>query len=161
MHRIDDTRVMVCSRLAEQPAAVLPPGHRVERVGHAAFAQQVGHLRGSPLAQRQAHAERLEHAPVPFQGFVMKDADGNVAACGQFALEADLAGLYDVFTAPSHRGRGLARLLCLQMLRWAEEQGARSGYLQVEADNLAARRVYQGIGFADAYAYHYRSPESG
>ncbi len=33
-----------------------------------------------------------------------------VLACGQFALEGDLVGLYDVFTAPAARGSGLATL---------------------------------------------------
>jgi ribosomal protein S18 acetylase RimI-like enzyme len=36
--------------------------------------------------------------------------------------------------------------------------GARLAYLQVEASNAPARRVYERLGFADAYAYHYRSP---
>lgn len=44
------------------------------------------------------------------------------------------------------------------MLRSATAQGVRTAYLQVEASNAAARRIYQGLGFADAYAYHYRSP---
>ena len=72
-------------------------------------------LRGSPLAQRQAHAQRLVNAPVPFVGCVLK-RDGEVLACGQFAIEGDLVGLYDVFTAPAARGQGLARLLCSQLL---------------------------------------------
>jgi GNAT superfamily N-acetyltransferase len=160
MHRIDDTRVMVCPSLAQLPPVALPPEFRIDRVGHAAFAQFVGQLRGSPLAQRQAHAERLEHAPVPFQAFVVKDGSGAVIACGQFALEAELAGLYDVLTAAGHRGRGVARALCTHMLSWAAQRGARVGYLQVEGDNHAARHVYQRVGFSEAYAYHYRSPES-
>ena len=42
----------------------------------------------------------------------------------------------------------------------ARDEGARHAYLQVEADNHAARSVYQRLGFADAYAYHYRlAPE--
>ncbi|MBS0444900.1 MAG: GNAT family N-acetyltransferase [Proteobacteria bacterium] len=161
MERIDDTRVMVCATLDGLPPARLPPGCRLERVGHHAFAQAVGQLRGSPLVQRQAHAERLEHAPVPFQGWIVKDEDAIVIACGQMALEAELVGVYDVYTAVSHRGRGIARGLCLHLLHSAREQGGRVGYLQVEGDNHPARKVYQGIGFADAYAYHYRGADGG
>ena len=83
---------------------------------------------------------------------------GESVAGGQVAIEADLVGLYDVFTAESARGRGLARTLCGRMLRSAASEGVRTAYLQVEASNAAARRVYRGLGFADAYAYHYRSP---
>jgi predicted GNAT family acetyltransferase len=31
--------------------------------------------------------------------------------------------------------------------------------LQVDSDNASARRVYQQLGFADGYAYHYRSSD--
>lgn len=160
MQRIDDTRVMVCPALDALTPEPLPGDCRIERVGHTAFAQAVGQLRESPLRQRQAHAERLEHAPVGFQGMVVKDGDGNVVACGQYAMEAELVGLYDVFTAPAARGRGLARQLCVQLLCIARELGARVAYLQVEGDNVPARRVYHRIGFADAYAYHYRSADA-
>lgn len=70
--------------------------------------------------------------------------------------EGDLVGLFDVFTAPHARTRGWARALCRSMLQQAHADGARSAYLQVEADNGAARAVYHRLGFADAYGYHYR-----
>jgi ribosomal protein S18 acetylase RimI-like enzyme len=43
------------------------------------------------------------------------------------------------------------------MLAHAREHGARHAYLQVEGDNRPARAVYHRLGFADAYAYHYRA----
>lgn len=157
--RIDDTRVMLLPSLEALKAAALHPGYRLEPVGPARFAQTVGQLRGSPMAQRQAHAQRLELAPVPFQGVVLRDAAGVVLACGQYAMEAELVGLYDVFTATAERNRGLAAALCTQLLVQARAGGARVAYLQVEGDNAAARRVYHRLGFADAYAYHYRTDD--
>jgi ribosomal protein S18 acetylase RimI-like enzyme len=157
MPRIDDTRVMVCRSPAELGAGALPAGLSVHAVGHEPFAQAVGQLRGSSLAQRQAHGQRLGLSPVPFEGFVVKrDKDARLLACAQFALEADLVGLYDVFTAPEARGQGLAQALCRQLLARACELGARVAYLQVESDNEPARATYRKLGFADAYAYHYR-----
>ncbi len=85
-------------------------------------------------------------------------AGAQVLACGQSAAEADLVGLYDVFTHPQARGRGLAAWLCSRLLAQAHAAGARVAYLQVDADNHAARAAYRRLGFADAYAYHYRSP---
>ncbi|MGY4831564.1 GNAT family N-acetyltransferase [Sphaerotilaceae bacterium SBD11-9] len=158
LHRIDDTRVMVLDRLAELAPAKLPAGWSLHGIGLEAFAQRVGALRGSPISQRQAHAERLLHAPVPFTAFELR-SQGEVLACGQYAIESDLVGLYDVFTAPASRGRGCARQLCEQMLVHAREHGARHAYLQVDADNLPARAVYHRLGFADGYAYHYRTTE--
>ncbi|CAN5791881.1 GNAT family N-acetyltransferase [soil metagenome] len=163
MARIDDTRVMVLESLEfvsnAAPAAALPVGYRVEAIGPAAFAQLVGELRESPQAQRDAQAERLTQSPVPFQAFQVVAAEGTAVACGQFAIEAELVGLYDVFTTPAERGRGLARALCIRMLVAACERGARVAYLQVESDNHPARKIYHGLGFSDAYAYHYRTFE--
>lgn len=156
-HRQDDTRVMValpCPAAAEP----LPAGLTWQPLGADAYAEVVGALRGSPVAQRLAHAQRLAWSPVPYQGWALS-ADGQVLACGQSAAEADLVGLYDVFTHPQARGRGLSRLLCGRLLAQAHAAGARVAYLQVDADNHAARAVYHRLGFADAYAYHYRSPQ--
>lgn len=157
--RQDDTRVMVADGAAGTlPEPTLPRGWRLERLGHHAFADLVGGFRGSTIAERRAHGERLAQSPVPFQACALIGQQGAAMACGQFAMEAELVGLYDVYTAEPFRGRGLARCLCLEMLRAAAAQNARVAYLQVEADNAPARRVYRSLGFEDAYAYHYRTP---
>ena len=161
----DDTRVMALADLSCLPGAAsapAPAGCSWQQLGSAAFAQAAGRLRGSPLAQQQAHAERLALSPVPFQAMALRrDADGELLACGQFAIEQRLAGLYDIIVAPSERGRGIGRALCMALLEQAQAQaaGAQVAYLQVEADNHAARALYRGLGFADAYAYHYRGTQ--
>lgn len=156
--RLDDTRVMVTTTPPKQ-ASPLPPGLQLSRLAPEDFAEVVGGLRGSPAGQRQAQAQRLRVSPVPYQGWVLRRADdGQVQACAQLATEADMVGLYDVFTAPEVRGQGLARLLCGHLLAQAVAAGARTAYLQVEADNAAARAIYHRLGFADAFAYHYRTP---
>lgn len=160
-HTLDDTRVMVAPRCPEQ-AEALPAGTVLEPVDPARYAEAVGVLRGSPPAQRVAHAERLALSPVPYRGCLLRESDsGALLACGQTATEAELVGLYDVFVAPAARGRGLARRLCATLLARAHAAGARVAYLQVEADNAPARTAYRHLGFVDAYAYHYRTPEAG
>ncbi len=157
LHRFDDTRVMALADLSPLARGVaLPPGAEVHATGLEAFAQRVGSLRGSPLSQRQAHGQRLQNSPVPFHA-VELHVDSELVACGQFAIEGTLVGLYDVFTAPNARGRGFAGALCRHMLQQAHTRGGNHAYLQVEGDNHAARAVYQRLGFADAYAYHYRT----
>jgi ribosomal protein S18 acetylase RimI-like enzyme len=158
LHVLEDTRVMVNGDLTALAPEALPAGIGMHRVGHAAFAQIVGQLRGSPLSQQQAHAQRLELSPVPFEAWVLRRAgESAVLACGQTAAEADMVGLYDIFTANSARNNGWARILCSQLLERARQRGSRIGYLQVDASNLAARSVYRRLGFNDAYAYHYRT----
>ena len=156
LRRFDDTRVMVLPTLSALEPPTLESHQSVRSIGLETFAQHVGALRGSPLAQRQAHAQRLVNSPVPFFACEMR-IHGEVAVCGQFALEGDLVGLYDVFTAPEARCRGLARTLCQSMLTEARGRGAGYAYLQVESDNIAARAVYFRLGFADGYGYHYRT----
>lgn len=154
--RLDDTRVMLLTELC----AIDAPAWQPRALAPQAYAEIVGALRGSPPAQIAAHARRLLASPVPYQGYAIEQ-DGAILACGQAAIEADLVGLYDVFTAPAARGQGLGGGLCRWLLARAVEQGARHAYLQVEADNAAARAIYQRLGFADAYAYHYLTPATG
>jgi ribosomal protein S18 acetylase RimI-like enzyme len=154
-HSFDDTRVMVLPDLNALGASP-PGGGTLQPVPGERFAHAVGALRGSPIAQREAHAERLRSARVPHRGFLVQ-RDGETLACGQYVIESGIVGLYDVFTTPRERGRGIGRELCNALLVRARDEGAHSAYLQVDAGNDAARAVYRRLGFADAYAYHYRA----
>ena len=129
-----------------------------QRLDAQAYAAAVGALRSSPADQQAAHAERLRQSPVPYHGHALLREDGQVVACGQFAREGELVGLYDVFTHASARGQGLAGQLCERLLSLAATEGAKVGYLQVEADNEAALAVYRRLGFVHGYSYHYRQP---
>jgi ribosomal protein S18 acetylase RimI-like enzyme len=160
LQAFEDTRVMVLADLTAAAPPKLAAGMTVRAIALEPFAQRLGALRGSPIAQRQAHAERLARAPVPFFAFELCAA-GDVVGCGQFALEEDLVGLYDIFTDPAARGRGHARVLCAHLLAQARERGAKHGYLQVDAANAPARAVYRNLGFTDGYAYHYRARTPG
>ncbi|MED5621009.1 GNAT family N-acetyltransferase [Ideonella sp. BN130291] len=153
---LDDTRVMVLESINGLGGGTLPPGCRLQAATAPAFAEWVGAQRGSPQAQRAAHAERLLNSPVPYRGFLLMRHDEPVAG-GQFAIEGEVAGLYDVFTAPEARGHGLASALCQAVLAQAASAGARIGYLQVEQDNAPARAIYRRLGFRDAYSYFYRT----
>jgi GNAT superfamily N-acetyltransferase len=162
MERIDDTRVMVAS-MAELSdvtgdTAIAASDVRFQPAAATVFAEWIGSQRGSSSAERIAHAERLCDAPVRYHGVLVVDPSGATVAGGQVAVEDEFAGLYDIFTVASARNRGLARTLCRHLLAYAAAQGAGKAYLQVEASNESARRVYRRLGFEDAYAYHYRSP---
>lgn len=154
---VDDTRVMVLPDLPDFGPVRLPPRCKINWVGSGSFAMQVGELRGTPLAQRQAHAQRLELSPVPYAALTIT-RDSKLLVCGQFALENDLVGLYDIFTAEPARGHGFAQALCKLLLAEARQRGARHAYLQVENGNAPAQAAYLKLGFTDGYAYHYRHP---
>lgn len=131
----------------------------LEQVDIERFARCVGAMRGSSVAQIGAHAARLRASPLGGATIRRLLLDGDVPlVAGQAVVEHELAGLYDIVTAPAARGRGLAAALCRQLLADAAVAGARTAYLQVGADNAAARRLYARLGFTDRYSYWYRRP---
>jgi N-acetylglutamate synthase len=62
-------------------------------------------------------------------------------------------GLSAVHVMEEARGRGLARALCASLLSWAAGRAATRAYVQVLADNVAATRFYESMGFG----MHHRS----
>lgn len=170
LQRFDPTQVLVADLAAlaaldaldaldgRDGSASLPKGLALSPLSPSVFAGLVGGLRGSSATRQSAHAQRLAASPVPYRAFALLE-DGEVLACAQYAREAEFVGLYDVFTAPKARNRGLARALCSTLLARAAAEGARTAYLQVDAGNAAAIAVYRRLGFVDGYAYHYRAAE--
>jgi GNAT superfamily N-acetyltransferase len=161
MERIDDTRVMVTAMPVRAGASHAPARAadiRFEAADAATFARWIGAERGSSAVECRAQAERLRDAPVPHCAVLVVDPNGAAIAGGQVAVEGDLAGLYDIATTPAARNRGIAEALCRHLLAIAAGLGASTAYLQVDAGNDPARRVYRRLGFEDAYAYHYRTP---
>lgn len=72
--------------------------------------------------------------------------------------EGDAAGIFNLATRPSERGRGHGRRAVLTALKWARGRGARQAWLQVEAGNTAGVNLYRSLGFDAIYSYHYRRP---
>lgn len=158
LQRFDNTLVLVADLAAMDLEAALPADARLDPVTGVEYAAIVGALRGSPPEQQRAHAERLAASPVPYRGWVLR-RQGEVLACGQSAREGELVGLYDIYTAPAARNQGLSRALCTALLSRAASEGARTAYLQVDADNGAALSVYRRLGFVTGYTYHYRTAD--
>lgn len=115
----------------------------------------VGELRGSPVEHRQAHLARLEGMQLPLRAVAVERA-GRVLATGLTIVEDDCAGLFDIVTHPEARRQGLARAVVAGLLRASRELGARHAYLQVDAANEPARRLYRQFGFEERYQYWYR-----
>jgi len=98
--------------------------------------------------------EALARAPRP-RAFGCIVRDGAPAAIGACAAEAPWAGVFAMRTLPEYRRLGLARRILTALLATARAAGARTAWLQVEAANRGAVRLYEGMGFAPAYRYRY------
>ena len=73
----------------------------------------------------------------------------------------DLAGLLDVAVHRTERQRGVGRDLVKTALRYTAHKGAKTAWVQVEADNAAGLSLYRSLGFNEAYRYVYRAPPGG
>ncbi len=90
------------------------------------------------------------------QAVAIVDAGQNLIASGVARTCGLHVGLFNIYTAPHYRGKGCGQAITTALLQWAQHQGARTAFLQAEADNAAAIRIYQRLGFAAVYGYHYR-----
>ena len=78
-----------------------------------------------------------------------------IICCGRGVVAAGRLGVFDVATDPGRRRQGLATLLVAGLMDWGRIQGATEAYLQVEADNKEAMRLYRRLGFSELYRYGY------
>lgn len=91
-------------------------------------------------------------------GLFVVDRDDDPLTTLVCVQDGPIAGLFEVATTEAERGMGHGRRAILSALRWARMAGARKGWLQVEADNQVAIRLYRKLGFHEVYRYRYRRP---
>lgn len=115
-------------------------------------------VRFTKLSPRQATtlAAIIDHQTSPAHFATVYDA-GEPVACGLAVLEDDWAGLFDIVTREDRRRRGYGSKVVAHLLGWARRRGATRAYLQVMLHNSLARRLYERLGFREAYPYWYRA----
>jgi ribosomal protein S18 acetylase RimI-like enzyme len=82
-------------------------------------------------------------------GFVAMDGDMACGIAGSFLDEKDATRvqLLAMWTAPTHRQRGVGRQLVNDVLNWARGRNARILQLMVTSNNETAMRFYERLGF--------------
>lgn len=73
--------------------------------------------------------------------------DGEMLACLIIQSVLDHADVLSIVTAPSHRGRGLARGLMQMAEATLYSIGVREMFLEVRPSNRAARGLYDALGY--------------
>lgn len=84
--------------------------------------------------------------------WTVRDAQGEVVGCGALKrMDGDEAELKSMFTAESHRGRGVARAMLDHALDAARRSGVRRVLLETGtmAGYAAARALYRKSGFVE------------
>ena len=83
-------------------------------------------------------------------GFLAMDKDTACGIAGSFLDQNDpiRAHLISMWTAPTHRQRGIGRSLVNEVLNWARGRNARILQLMVTGNNEPAICFYERLGFA-------------
>ena len=82
-------------------------------------------------------------------GFLAMDGEAGCGIVGSFLDQNDptRAHLISMWTAPTHRQRGIGRLLVKEVLNWAHLRNAGTLLLMVTNNNEPAIRFYERLGF--------------
>ena len=102
-----------------------------------------------------------ELAGRPRRDYVVLDGDRGIAGYAGLDHGGDVADVMTVAVVADRRGQGLGDVLLGELLRRASDGGAASVMLEVRADNMPARRLYERHGFEEVSVRrrYYRQPE--
>lgn len=91
-----------------------------------------------------------ELAGVPLtRYYVVAEDDGDLVGYGGLMTVPPEADVQTVAVRSDQQGRGLGRVLVLDLLAEAARRGCATVALEVRADNAAARHLYSSLGFAE------------
>jgi len=94
----------------------------IEDTSHLVVAEDNGQIIATGYAQIRTSKKSLTHDKHSYLGFM--------------------------FVEPEYRGLGINKLIMDNLMTWSKEQGALDFYLDVYADNDAAIRAYEKVGFS-------------
>ncbi len=137
----------VASAASREPRVV---GIRVTSAPDEAW--MAAHGRSRPLDPRVARRVLLGS---PDQAFVSVVGDGHVVATGRLGIGAGWGGFGAVWVDPERRRDHLGLAVAWSLADAAASRGIRSLHLQVEEGNVAARALWERVGFAPHHRYSY------
>ncbi|HXS07610.1 MAG TPA: GNAT family N-acetyltransferase [Rhizomicrobium sp.] len=128
----------------------------------AGWIQGVTAAQGREGAEREIYSRIIARLTVSTAFAVTRNDAGEAASWAFGAITAHGLCIESVATRPDQRGRGLAGETVSALMAWGASHRAGAAFLQVQADNHAAIRVYGRLGFdRELYRYHYRTLATG
>ena len=149
--KLDPSTVMTAPLDASPP----PPGVTLMPTPTPAWLNGIAAAQGVAPSHRLIHDRIVQNIALP-KTFATVHVGATPAGFGLGVAERGAVGLFDLVIRPEFRGRGLGRALTGALMAWGFAGGATTAWLQVFDGNLVARRLYESMGFREAYAYHYR-----
>jgi N-acetylglutamate synthase len=153
-YSIFDPSLVLHAALAETPDR---SDVRIETTPSAAWLNGFATANGIGAGHRPVHDHMVSLIVMP-TAFATLFENDEAIGFGLAVYERGAVGLFDIAVLPAKRGRGNGRMLTNALLQWGRRTGAQNAYLQVREQNEAARKLYAGLGFREAYRYHYRVP---
>jgi ribosomal protein S18 acetylase RimI-like enzyme len=105
--------------------------------------------------RRRVHEQIVRRVPAP-RLYLAAMVEGEVAGCGMATSARGHTGIFCMATRPAYRRRGIALALVRTLCEWSRQLGDGCAFLQVMAENEAAKGLYRRVGFEFEYGYHYR-----
>lgn len=139
-----------------------PAGWRAERVEGAGELDAIAALESAAFqrAVSRAGLERLM-ASDAFRLYVVRTPTRPVAAFCACSVVADEIHIITIAVSPECQGQGMGTFLMRHVLAEAAAAGAGRATLEVRESNLAARKLYERLGFSIAAIRpkYYESPQ--
>lgn len=88
--------------------------------------------------------------------YVAKEIDGRIVGCGYGAIEGEYIGIFDVVVHKDFRENGYGNDIINGIFGTALQKNVTNAYLQITVGNTSAEKIYDKIGFREAYKYWYR-----
>jgi [ribosomal protein S18]-alanine N-acetyltransferase len=112
-------------------------------------------------AEREYDALFAPESPPRITLVAIAEVDASVVGFVIARCATDEWEIENVLVAPEHRGRGVGSKIIRDVLLRAQVAGATSVLLEVRGSNLAARRLYEKLGFSQQRQRrsYYQDPE--
>jgi ribosomal protein S18 acetylase RimI-like enzyme len=124
----------------------------------AAWIDGVTAAQGRDGRHREIYARIVSLLKVSATFAVTRNNAGEAVSWAFGAVSQQGLCIESVATRPDQRGKGFAGETVSALMAWGRSNGADAAFLQVQADNHAAIRVYERLGFdRELYRYHYRT----
>ena len=75
-------------------------------------------------------------------------------------IEGPYIGIFDLVVHSDYRRQGIGEFIMQMMLSYAQKNKLQTMYLQVEANNLSAIKLYKKLNFQERYRYRYLVKEN-
>lgn len=110
-------------------------------------------VRQEPSKRSPAHLLAIvSRVKLPYACATLRE-NGTDLGFAYSAIDRGFAEIGLVMVDEKARGNGLGRAIMTSLMQWAATQGATHAFLQVDANNTPALRLYESLGFRRAYRY--------